>query len=642
MPSDSASGFRLDVNTTTSAVRSRSGQDSILDIEVNVTDTSSQFPDPDPLTPGFPSINPGDLPFIGGSDPEPRRVEFLPQNIGELQNNARSQIENVSDTLSLDGAGGGDLAANVGAITSVINIATPFNIPSLPGGGGGSRFDVSLPNPIRNIASMNVNNVPFEDNEIIRYQQVTIPEIPGERFDIGDIPDLEIQAELILDGGDENPTVTISVDSYDLFSSRDVTDLVECDEIYSDIRNDIQSLSNRAPSGPITNRADVLNQTINLGSIGETVSLGDAKDRMDGLVDDIPLGNCQSDLRGILEDVPDIEGCAEATDFYNRIEREINSLESEISNLEDNIEDMDITEGTDVAENLTQTIRGLSIEDIGTGGNVQGISISRSVPSAEEIQNEIDDIRGNISSGERQCLQQLESRLSNAESRISSLENFEVSRQDTEIDRPEPLDCGDIPGNLNSRTRSFVQDVRNRTGPGTILRPREVQSIVNEASELRNQINSRAEDRNPCKRDLLSDITSSIQDARESEADSCSEIYPELDNRIDNIERGVVQLGGGVSEPEIENIRGEANDLINDLSDQISQEDQECADQFSDRIQSSLNRLGQEVQTVRIIESIGREAQQRQQEEIETLQEQLAGIRDRAGGVLEEIEQAQQ
>lgn len=594
---DEQSGFRLAFNLNTQRV----GSDRNVEFDIEVTDT----------TPGggggaFVPLQTGPIPGITAPSPaSPRRVEITPQNASEVQSAIRDQLQSVTEAVSVDGVGdrASQATGQASQVLQAVNLATSFNIPNpfnLLQSGTSIGVSGAIPRTLTSINSMRVDDLPFENQIEVSYNAIQMPEVPGERFSVDDLPGLEIQAELILENRTDTALTVEELPPEMLFETVDITDVSDCGELYSGVQDDIDSLRNRVPSGPTT-QTDL--GDMRLSSIEERVPVQNAKDRLDEIVSDIPIPSCQSDLRDSLDDI-DILSCADVTDFYSGISRDIRSVEQNAQSLQGRINTGDIG-------NPRDRIRELRSE-------------------SDNIQQRINDIEENVSGEERDCLEQLRSRLEDLRSRLNRLDSGAFD-----------LDCGDVPGGLNRRVNSFADEIRNVTRSGATLRPTDADRRIEEARDLRTDVRQRVDDANPCKSDLLSTVESSISDIRGSRSQTCTDKYPELDNRVDEIEGSVVNLGSGVSEPEIQQVREQIESFINTMDSRISDDDRECFNMFNDRIQSSLDRLGQEVSSVRVIQSIGEEARQRQQEQIEELREQLGQISGRAESIIDRARQQQ-
>lgn len=330
MPIDERGDFRLTGNIDT--ITGGDEHTAQFNVRINYTGARS-------------SLNPIDMVF-GQVPPEDlvRRVEITPQNIADVTGRANDLAERARDRIEqMGGNAASSLPGSAGGLAGI-----GFGLAGLPspfGGGGGG---VGLPRQLSNIASMNVDSMPYENIRDITFTPITIPELPGERIDINDIPPLQFQFQVILDQVSRNdyPTVIVELEPDVLFQTREIDQVIECGETFSNLFNDIESVRDRIEQTPVTRRDVLQQQSIRLSSIGEQIPLGQARDRLESQVDNIEISRCQSQLRSELSGI-EIEGCAETTDFYTTINNRIDRLESRVQ---------DITgEASDLRERAQQT-----------------------------------------------------------------------------------------------------------------------------------------------------------------------------------------------------------------------------------------------------------------------------------------------
>lgn len=512
----------------------------------------------------------------------------------------------------------------------------------------------------------------------VTFQPIPIPDIPGV-----DTP----SPQDIYNDLPATPSITVTLDSanpvsqfltspivfeFDLpadafFEIRDVD--FECGELYEDIQsevnsiedsvsssvdrlrdeiqevNDVHSRLERAAGGGLSNAS-----TADIASLG-TSTIENLQSRIESI--DVSSGidlpgsgglspeSAISSLQRRKEDIRDevgLRGCR--SDFISTIDDQISSLRGIRGQVEGAIDRQRTAQRVllqagdlpcsqrfpDVADSVD------SFRDRAVGLTTRQASLSE-VRSLLDRREELEGRVNDIDSGD--CADEFMSSLEQAGSNLRQVQNAleEVEETGEEIrDTVSDLGCSDVRRDLRTGVSGIEQDVQFIRNKSQRNRSESrIQTVIDDANSLQSDIRSSVSSDNPCRDELLSRLSSvkSTLQGLETEASGprpCFEKFPNIENRVDNFERSVIQLGGSVSPQEAEQVRQQADQLVSDIE---SVDDQRCRERMGNRVESALGRLGEISSSVSVRAGEPPEQRQQREQQLDELREELTSILNR-------------
>ena len=518
---------------------------------------------------------------------------------------------------------------------------------------------VSDLNPDFNLASINeTTDTPVggtgSGSESWNFTPITIP-VPSEESVIDEINDdnlpriaVTVSTPRLIRGlGDNQETVRVSIPPEAFI--REESFEVTCETQFSDIISEIDRLqagvsgAERGSNSAYTNITDYATEILN--RVGERTS--GSPEQLAKRLDNILYANVAASgnqrLQEINTEVQQIQDyVSKASQFENarnslqqkidlkvgsgctgELEQRLNQATGDIDIIRENGQGVNTlkkalerllsdTGDIDCTSNYGGIDDKLSeLEDrLGVGSSSQDISLPLDNTEILDISGSFDivsqDIQSEFDDGDV-CFSVFNSRLKAAQSKWQEIQNLdsddvrkEVQETRDEVrEAVEQLSCADVPSSITSAVSSVEGAVANFQTKDQLARVSEDRDrLLDELSEVRENVLDEVDDENPCKQQLLSRLDqakSGVQTAslRPETAIPCDQRFEEVGSQINNLEDEVLSLEPPVTPSQIQDIASLGDQITSNIENNVPVEDP-CRAEMVERV----NQLTQRVQSL--------------------------------------------
>lgn len=393
--------------------------------------------------------------------------------------------------------------------------------------------------------------------------------------------------------------------SVDPKSFRDVKDFLDdAGELQSDISSQVESneciQEFRSRINGIVDRVQNFDAGINCiqkySSIDERIE--DIRDRAFDLD---PSANFRSlpslsRVNELLEDAReirnDVNNNVDDPDCFRELKSRIQGALSRLENVKDTVD-------IDCESEFPQLNREVNsvIETAERLKSVEEAGDLVSERDAEGLQGSIESVRDQVKrlSDLQQCNSVFRTKIEDAQTILNN-----------ELDPRPDLSCDDVESQIRIQTEEIRQEAAQFSDKvpreGTLNRARQ---LISDARELRNRVDDEVRDANPCKSQLVSDLSTALQRVetfsnREPVPVACSEKFPELNKESKDLQRRASDIRGVVGPDEILDFISTANDLEKRIEQSVEAGDR-CRNRLLSRIEASVKRVQSAVGGVRSI-----------------------------------------
>lgn len=341
--------------------------------------------------------------------------------------------------------------------------------------------------------------------------------------------------------------------------------------------------------------------------------------RLDRDIDDIGIPGCQSELRRRFNDL---------NTQLNRINDVTEDIRDLRSQLLDNIptpssveflpcfqRQWDGVDGNDISDALDD------LEDESFGD----ISSARRDRILRDVNNVMDDIRRIPRDDAGGCRQEFMSRAQSIRSRVQQ--------------RVSSLDCSDVPQFVTNAVAGVEQEARSFSTAREVSRTeRRFNSILGTIDDAREQVEERVDPSNPCSDNLFSRLDAAESNLRSAgaadpESLSCDSKYSSIDRRVTDFEDDVVAIQPPVDADTFELFASRADNVIQNIEEQIPSEDTRCINNFTRRVDGALDRVADVGARARTVTDLTDEQIERRREVVEELRGRIRQVAPSRAGL---------
>lgn len=564
----------------------------------------------------------------------------LGRNFGNIESELRTGIESIAGQAGIQGQ---LLLNQVRTFRPDINFLTETEVLKVPVGSAD------------------------EWNRTIDFEPLTIP-VPEGTSIIDQInEDMMPQVEITVTAQPDSwlhtwqETFRFTLDPEALI--REVELDASCGELYSDLKETLDKLPNRVQgkiSGAESARStlqDYSNQAATEGNVSTDGNAEDIADRLRELPQSVMtnVGFSRGDVIGTNSRLGDAEDLREqAGDLRTRIQDQVSPRCSDefLQQLEQ--VDGDLNRLESIASDA-QALKDSLLSLLPEGGLECGAAFS-------EIQDDVESLRSDIGVDQQARLSELSigrDQISNYQSRASQIESqidstipennkcraeFRSQLDDLQsiLSRLQSgvvsdLDCSNVPSNIRTVASSIQGRVSTFTTRDQLARlPDRKEELLSEVNSAISDVESGVDDRNPCKRQLLSRLRqaqSNLQSApvRPETAVPCEDRHQQIGQQLEEFEDQILSLTPPLGPEQVQNIAQQGNTIADSIDQQISSDDP-CRQEMASRVENLIGRAENMVTRIRISTEGETGEEERRQELIEQLLssiETLSNVRDR-------------
>lgn len=333
-------------------------------------------------------------------------------------------------------------------------------------------------------------------------------------------------------------------------------------------------------------------------------------------------------LRGIVSSLPSVEleippeafvstvnvsqfSCAE---LFSDVDTRVDELNQRATRLRQRVSDFEGVRGAQV------------ISEIESLGSDIRSGLSR-------VESEISNI------GLPRCQSNLENRLDPVRNQLEGFERIELEG---------PLDCADF-SQFEELSLQQFRTVRSAirgaeemaTSPQTMTESR-LNRILDRVEDSREHVRQNVDEDNPCFEQIMDRLDEAestserlLSDVELPEQLSCEAAYSTIDSRLESFENNALSADPPIDRESFEFMVNRADNLIRRVRDEIPSEDQRCKEQFIERINGIISRIGRVGARTRIItaEELSREEITERQEVLQDIEGRLDEIRQAGEGL---------
>lgn len=252
--------------------------------------------------------------------------------------------------------------------------------------------------------------------------------------------------------------------------------------------------------------------------------------------------------------------------------------------------------------------------EVGARGEERTMSFPPSTEKVQELLGDVSDVEGMVESGVdpgSPCYDEYTGRLENVKSLIQRLPE-------------DSTDCGDVARSIRNSVAQFASAASTYVNTDIRMRKRETkEKLVDEGEGVMNTVETKVDEENPCRSELLSRVRSNLSDVksagtRPESAIPCEEKHPDVVREVDSFRDEALSIRPPVEPEDIESVTDSGQQVISMIESEVPSDDP-CRSELVSRVRGLTSRVEKLTSRVRIQAADGESPQQRREKLINDL-----------------------